>query len=138
MAAVDHALRSWRVRTEIGAEKFFIVEVQYIFVVESNPGWNFFCGRSYRKSKTGAMAAVDHVLRSWRVRTEIGAACCYDFVALLVTVVVSCGVFGSSMRASHTLIHYHASLLKMFCDSRKFYDSHKSDVDMDTHSDERD
>ena len=52
-----------------------------------------------------------------------------QLVALLVTVVtvvVSCGVFGWCMRASRILICYHASLLKMFCNCRKFYDSRKS------------
>jgi len=44
----------------------------------------------------------------------------------MMTVVVLCGVLGWCMRASRTLICYHASLLKMFCNCRKFYDSRKS------------
>jgi hypothetical protein len=78
-------------------------------------------------------AAVEHALRSWMVQAaEVGAACCYDFVALVVTVVVSCEVFGWCMRASHTLIGYYVGLPKMFCNS------HKLDVNIDMDSNEQD
>ena len=85
------------------------------------------------------MAAADHALRSSGGGTESDASRYYDFVALLVTVVVSCGVFGWCMRASRTLIRYHAGLSKMFSDSREFYDSCKpDDADTDMDSDEQD
>jgi hypothetical protein len=126
-------------RCERGARKFFIVEIQYKIVVDSDPGLFFSAAHPTKKNKTGAMAAADHALRSSGGGTEIDASRYYDFVALLVTVVVSCGVFGWCMRASRTLIRYHAGLPKMFSNSREFYDSCKPDeADTDMDSDEQD
>ena len=60
--------------------KFFTVGVQYIFVVDSNPGCFFSAATVNKKSKTVAMAIVDHALCMWRVQTEVSAAHSYNLL----------------------------------------------------------